>query len=279
MDKPFQVNRDTSILPSHLPLPVQGFGYLGINAYVLKSQQPVLVDTGMGIEADEFMSALESIIDPNEIRWIWITHDDADHIGNLEAVLERAPKAKIVTNIIGVARMETSWHINLDMVHLVNPGGTMDVGDRTLRAVRPPLFDSPATMGLYDPKGDVFFSSDCFGAFIPEPVPSAQDVACDVLIEGFGMFNKGNHPWVHLVDENKLGSVLNVIKEMNPHTILSGHLPPASGMVDWFLETMSQLPATDPFVGPNQLEIEQIMAQVNAGQAPTAPERSTTDPS
>jgi flavorubredoxin len=270
MDKPFQVDADTAILPSHLPLPIPGHGSLAINAFLLKSQQPVLIDTGMGIEADEFMSALESLIDPSEIRWIWITHDDADHIGNLEAVLARAPKAKIVTNIIGVARMETSWHINLGMVHLVNPGETLDVGDRTLHAVRPPLFDSPATMGLFDPKTNSYFSSDCFGAFIPEPVTNAQDVAADALLEGFGMFNKGNHPWVHLADEAKLGKALNVIKEMNPQTILSAHLAPASGMVDQFLETMSHLPSADPFIGPNQLEIEQIMAQVNAGQAPAS---------
>ncbi|PCH92756.1 MAG: MBL fold metallo-hydrolase [Dehalococcoidia bacterium] len=269
MDKPIQVNSDITVLPSHLPLPIPGHGYVGINAFVLKSQQPVLVDTGMGIEADEYMSALESIIDPSEIQWIWITHDDADHIGNLEAVLARAPKAKIITNIIGVARMETSWHINLDMVHLVNPGETLDVGDRMLHAVRPPLFDSPATMGLYDPKSDAFFSSDCFGAFVPEPVPNAQDVASDALLEGFGMFNKGNHPWVHLADEKKLGSVLNEVKEMNPQTILSAHLAPATGMLDQFLKTMAQLPSADPFVGPNQVEIEQIMAQVNAGQVPT----------
>ncbi|MDP6455105.1 MAG: MBL fold metallo-hydrolase [SAR202 cluster bacterium] len=270
MDKPVQVNSDIALLPSHLPLPIPGGGYLGINAYVLKSQQPMLVDTGMGIEPDEYMSALESVIDPSEIQWIWITHDDADHIGNLEAVMARAPKAKIITNIIGVARMETAWHIKLDMVHLVNPGETLDVGDRVLHAVRPPLFDSPATMGVYDPKSGAYFSSDCFGAFIPEPVPDARDVDNDVLLEGFGMFNKGNHPWVHLADEKKLASRLNIIKEMNPQTILSGHLAPASGMLDQFLETMSHLPSADPFVGPNQLEIEQIMAQVNAGQTPTA---------
>lgn len=124
-------------------------------------------------------------------------------------------------------------------------------------------------MGLYDPKSDAFFSSDCFGAFVPEPVPNAQDVASDALLEGFGMFNKGNHPWVHLADEKKLGSVLNEVKEMNPQTILSAHLAPATGMLDQFLKTMAQLPSADPFVGPNQVEIEQIMAQVNAGQVPT----------
>jgi flavorubredoxin len=39
-------------------------GFLPVNAFVIKAREPVLVDTGMGIDGEEFMKALESIIDP-----------------------------------------------------------------------------------------------------------------------------------------------------------------------------------------------------------------------
>ena len=76
---------------------------------------------------------------------------------------------------------------------------------------------------------------------------------------------------MHLVYESKLGSALNVDKDMIPQTMLSAHPASSSGVVDRLLETMSTLPFAGAFLGPNQAEIEQIMAQVNAGQAPTAP--------
>lgn len=41
------------------------------------------------------------------------------------------------------------------------------VGDRSLQALKPPLLDSPATVGFYDDQSGACFSSDCFvvGAF------------------------------------------------------------------------------------------------------------------
>jgi len=61
-------------------------GFLPVNAFVIKAREPVLVDTGMGIESDAFMKALESIIDPQDLRWVWLTHDDADHTGSIQKV-------------------------------------------------------------------------------------------------------------------------------------------------------------------------------------------------
>jgi glyoxylase-like metal-dependent hydrolase (beta-lactamase superfamily II) len=46
------------------------------------AEEPVLIDTGVGVEGPDFLAALESIIAPEELRWIWLTHDDADHTGS-----------------------------------------------------------------------------------------------------------------------------------------------------------------------------------------------------
>ncbi|MCH8108906.1 MAG: MBL fold metallo-hydrolase [Chloroflexi bacterium] len=268
MEKPYRAAPDVDILPSYLPLPIPGMGYISFNAFVLKAKEPVLIDTGMKIEPGEFMKALESVIDPKELKWIWLTHDDADHTGSVEEVLRAAPNARLVTNIIGVARMEAAWHIRLDQCHLLKQGESLDVGDRSLTAVRPPLFDSPATMGVYDDKTGVFFSSDCFGGFVPSPVKNASDIPDADLIEGFSVFNKANHPWVHLVDEDKFARALKVVQDMNPKHILSAHLPPASGRTEQFLKLMATLPESDPFPGLNQAEIEEMVAQFNAGNPP-----------
>src|SRR6185312_11873119 len=113
---------------------------------------------------------LGEAIDPADVRWIWLTHPDRDHTGGIFALLEAAPNARVVTTFSGVGIMSTESPLPMDRVYLLNPGQTLDVGDRTLTGFRPPLFDNPATVGFFESKSGIFFSSDCFGA----PMSSAD---------------------------------------------------------------------------------------------------------
>ena len=174
MDKPHQAMPDIEVLPAHFPIP--GMGFLPINAFVIKAREPVLVDTGMGIESEEFMKALSSIIDPQDLSWVWLTHDDADHTGNIQKVLEASPSARLAANSLAVLRMSTAWPVPMHRVYWLNPGDSIRVGDRELTAVRPPMFDNPTTIGVYDNKSEAFFSADFFGAIIPSPAQNVDDV-------------------------------------------------------------------------------------------------------
>jgi flavorubredoxin len=57
---------------------IPALGSIAINAFVLHGREPVLVDTGTVAGASDFMTALESTIDPAVLRWIWLTHTDFD---------------------------------------------------------------------------------------------------------------------------------------------------------------------------------------------------------
>ena len=50
----------------------------------------------------DFVGELSEVIDPADVRWIWITHPDRDHTGGLWTLLEAAPSARLVTTFIGV---------------------------------------------------------------------------------------------------------------------------------------------------------------------------------
>jgi len=73
---------------------IPALGSLAINAFVLHGTEPVLVDTGTVAGAPEFMTTLASVIDPAELRWIWLTHTDFDHIGSLATLLDAKPEEK-----------------------------------------------------------------------------------------------------------------------------------------------------------------------------------------
>jgi hypothetical protein len=263
MDKSRQAIPDIEVLPAHFPIP--GAGFLPINAFVIKAKEPILIDTGIGIESEEFMTALESIIDPHDLKWVWITHDDADHTGNIQKVLEAAPGARLVTNCLAALRMSTAWPLPMHRVHWLNSGESIMAGDRTLTAVRPPLFDNPTTIGIYDDKSEAFFSADCFGAIIPSPAQNADDIPEGDLAQGMISWASADSPWVHMVEPGAFSRALDRIRQMGAKVILSAHLPPAQGKTEQLLELLARVPASTPFVAPNQAALEQILPQMSGG--------------
>ncbi|MHC4707496.1 MAG: oxygen-binding di-iron domain-containing protein [Planctomycetota bacterium] len=263
MNKPHQAMPDVEVLPANFPIP--GMGFLAVNAFVIKAREPVLVDTGMGIESEEFMEALASVIDPQDLRWVWLTHDDADHTGNLQKVLEAAPRARLAANALAVLRMSTAWPVPMDRVYWLNSGDNISVGDRELTAVRPPLFDNPTTIGVYDNKSEAFFSADFFGAIIPSPAQNADDVAEGDLAQGMISWASADSPWVHMAEPSGFIEALDRIRQIGPKMIFSAHLPPARGKTDQLLELLARVPASTPFVTPDQAALEQILAQMGGG--------------
>lgn len=259
MDKAYQGMADIEILPAHFPVP--GAGFLPVNAFVIKAKEPVLVDTGMGMDSEEFMEALHSVIDPRDLKWVWLTHDDADHTGNLQQVLEVAPNARLAAYSLAVLRMSTAWPVPMDRVYWLNPGDSINAGDRNLTAIRPPLFDNPTTIGLYDDKAEAFFSADCFGAIIPSPARSTADIAESDLAQGMAGWASLDNPWVHMVRPSEFSQTLDRIRRINPKMIFSAHLPPAAGKIEQFLELLATVPSSTPSIAPNQAALEQILAR------------------
>jgi hypothetical protein len=260
MDKYYQATPDIEVLPAHFPIP--GMGFLPVNAFVIKAREPVLVDTGMGIESEEFMKALKMIIDPRDLRWVWLTHDDADHTGSIQKVLDAAPSARLAANSLAVLRMSTAWPVPMHRVYWLNSGDSISVGDRKLTAVRPPLFDNPTAIGIYDSKSEALFSVDCFGGIIPSPAQNADDVAQGDLAQGMISWASSDSPWVHKIEPSEFNQALDGIRQIAPKMIFSAHLPPARGKTEQFLELLAAVPASTPFVAPNQTALEQILAQM-----------------
>jgi flavorubredoxin len=235
-------------------------------AFVIKGSEPILVDTHAVVESADFMPMLRSIIDPADLRWIWLTHTDFDHIGSLHQLLAENPRLRVITTFLGVGIMSLSAPLPMDRVNFVNPGEKFTVGDRTLAGVRPPAFDNPSTTGFYDDKSGAFFSSDCFGALLANPPQNAADLSEKDLREGQLFWATVDSPWLHKVDEGAFAKELKAIQSMQPKMVLSSHLPAASGdMTEWLLASLAAVPGAQPFVGPDQAALEQMLKEMTEG--------------
>lgn len=242
---------------------VAGIGFLPVNAFVLHAEQPVVIDSGLSTADKDFVSALADVLDPADVRWVWITHPDRDHTGGLWSLMEAAPQATLVSTFLGVGVMTCEWEVPLDRVFLLNPGQALDVGDRRLHAFRPPLFDSPATMGFLDGFSGALFSSDCFGA----PLPSAE-LATSADVRAVGdevrdlqlLWASVDSPWVHQVDPATFGATVDPIRAMAASAVFSAHLPPAPEPDDSLYETLLLAPRAAPFVGPDQAALQALLS-------------------
>jgi glyoxylase-like metal-dependent hydrolase (beta-lactamase superfamily II) len=246
------------------PLEVPGIGHLPVNAFVLHAAEPVVVDTGLSLADRDFVATLGSVLDPADVRWIWLTHPDRDHTGGLVDLLAAAPHARVVTTFLGMRILSTDTPLPIDRVYLLNPGQSLDVGDRQLRAFRPPLYDSPATVGFQESATGAVFTSDCFGA----PLPTAElaggtdvrEIADDDLRTAQLLWATVDSPWCAAVDPATFRRSLDPLRAMAPSAIFSTHLPPALGRLDRFLDTLSLAPTADPFTGPDQRALEEMLA-------------------
>jgi flavorubredoxin len=213
------------------------------------------------------METLESVIDPEDLRWLYLTHPDLDHVGSLLQVLDRAPQVRLVTTFLGFGILSLTNQISMDRVYFLNPGETLDIGDRTITALRPPTFDNPATTAFYDNRSGILFSSDCFGALLPEVFEDAGDVPEDVLRQGQVTWTTIDSPWLHKIEKSAFASELNTIRQMAPALVLSSHLPPAKSITERMLGSLAAAPESEPFMGPNQAALEAMMAQMTGAPA------------
>jgi glyoxylase-like metal-dependent hydrolase (beta-lactamase superfamily II) len=251
----------TTVLRSWTPIP--GLGVLPVNAFLIKAPEPVLIDTGLAALHSDFMEHLQELVDLRDLSWIWLTHTDADHVGNLAAVLAEAPIARVVTTFLGMGKLGLLG-LPVERCFLLNPGQRLAVGDRELLAVTPPSFDAPETTGLFDAHSGYLYSADCFGALLDRPYDVAADVPADALEAGLVTWAGVDAPWLRLVDERLFDRVTADIRSLRPRAVLGSHLPPAVDMLDTLLGHLRAARGAPAFTGPDQAALEQMMAGASA---------------
>ncbi|MFN3520695.1 MAG: MBL fold metallo-hydrolase [Phenylobacterium sp.] len=252
---------DWSVLPAFMPVP--GLGALAVNSFLLEGPEPMLVDTGLAALADPFVAALEQAVDLSTLNWIWLSHLDADHTGALAAILDRAPRARVVTSFLGAGKMGLAG-IDPARAHVLQPGDRFEVGGRSLVPLRPPYYDAPETLGFFDPASRVLFAADSFGALLPAPADSVEAIAPDDLRDGMVAWSAIDAPWLQLTDPAALAAALNGLARLDPAVVLSGHLPLACGPIEPLARIVADAWASGAERAPDPLAAEAVAAALAA---------------
>jgi flavorubredoxin len=230
-----------------------------LNSLVIRGAEPVVVDTGVPENRDQYLEDLFSLVEPRDVRWIFISHDDHDHTGNLSEVLAACPEATLVVNWFMVERMGESLTVPPTRWRWVGDGESFDVGDRQLHAVRPPIYDSPTTRGLFDPSTGVYWASDAFASPMLQPVRDAAELDRDFWTDGLATFGQYISPWLDLVDDRRYQPTVDRIEALGPATIAGCHTPAIHGdRVADAIEVIRRTPTATVRPQPDQSVLDEI---------------------
>jgi flavorubredoxin len=258
--EPTRVAPDTFLIHDH-----HGEGQapvsVGLNSLVIRAAEPVVVDTGMAENREQYLHDVFSVVEPEDIRWVFISHDDVDHTGNVTALMEAAPNATLIINWFMVERMGASLEVPPTRWRWIGDGESFDAGDRRLHAVRPPIFDSPTTRGLFDAKTGVYWASDSFATPMLSPVRSVAELDDAFWTEGMHTFDQYVAAWLPMVDDAKFQRTVDRIEDLNPTAIVGCHTPViGSAHVAHALATTRRSPGATVAPQPDQAVLEQIQA-------------------
>lgn len=200
-----------------------------LNAMVIRGPEPIIVDTGVPALRDRYLDDMWSLVDPEDVRWVFLSHDDVDHYGNLGPVMEACRNATLLTSWFQWERLGNLPDIAPHRMRWLEPDDTFEANGRTCATVRPPLYDSPTTRGLLDTATGVYWASDCFATSVPHGMADVAELATEDWIGACYANAQQLSPWLAMVDRSMYRSSVERVASMGITTVASCHSPSITG--------------------------------------------------
>lgn len=256
---PLRIAADTWLIPNLAP--AEDGLFLPANSMVIRGREPVIVDTGAPVHREQWLEKTFSIVEPEDVRWVFLSHDDGDHTGALLDVLERCPNATLVTNFFSVERLGLEKPgLPLHRMRWLEPGDRLDAGDRTLHLFRPPIFDGPTTRGLYDAKSGAMWIVDTFAALTPGAL-DADELPAETLeqVSNFGSAVSPWHPWLDRAAYNRH---VDTVEALGARVVASAHGPVLRGQrLDDAFDRVRALAGAPLIPLPGQELLDELVAR------------------
>jgi flavorubredoxin len=156
-------DRRLNLFESAYPVP-EGISY---NSYLLMDDKTVLLDTVDKAVSHQFCENIEHVLSGKSIDYLVINHMEPDHCAEIQTIVEKYPKVKIVCNAKTQQMIGQFFDFNLseDRWHIVKEGDVLETGKHKLSFYMAPMVHWPEVMVTYDEVDKTLFSADAFGIF------------------------------------------------------------------------------------------------------------------
>lgn len=139
---------------------------------VVGSRASILVDTGDPAHRELVLAQLDAALAGRTLDYVFPTHPEIPHAGNLPAILERYPSARVVGDV------RDYWLHYPEFVGRFDarrPGDRIDLGGREFRFVPAYIRDLENTLWGHDGGAGMLFVSDGFSFIHDVPAPDGED--------------------------------------------------------------------------------------------------------
>lgn len=178
-------DKDIDLFESQYIVP-NGVSY---NSYVILDEKIAVMDTVDARKTEEWLSNLETELAGRTPDYLVISHLEPDHSGSIQAVTEKYPEMKLVSNVKVFNMLPQFFEIDLeDKKVVVAEGDTLELGSHTLTFVMAPMVHWPEVMVEYESTEKVLFSADAFGKF--GTLDTDEDWACEARRYYFNIVGK-----------------------------------------------------------------------------------------
>jgi len=149
---------DRAVFDGLMPLP-QGTTY---NSYlVVGSEKTALIDT---CEPEFLYQLLANLEGVNKIDYIVSHHAEQDHSGSIPLLLKKYPESTLLCIQKNKDMLQTLMTIPNDRIQVVEDGGEVSLGNKTIRFMHCPWVHWPETAITYIPEDKVLFPCDFLGS-------------------------------------------------------------------------------------------------------------------
>lgn len=136
------------------------------NSYVILDEKTALMDTVDSSVSAIFLQNIEAALQGRELDYLVIHHMEPDHCSNIEEIVRRYPKVKLVGNEMTFRLLEQFYPIQAQDNYLfVKEGDELNLGTHNLSFVMTPGVHWPEVMMSYEQTNKLLFSADAFGTF------------------------------------------------------------------------------------------------------------------
>jgi len=140
------------------------------NAYLIKSEKNVLIETVHPRYYEEYFENIASVINPHEIDYVIMNHNEPDHSGALEKLFEIAPQIQVLTSQAGSIYLKNITNNPNINVRAVKDGEKLDIGGgKVLTFLNAPFLHWPDSMFTWLESDKITFTCDFLGSHYCEP--------------------------------------------------------------------------------------------------------------
>lgn len=178
-------DKDIDLFESQYIVP-NGVSY---NSYLILDDKIALMDTVDARKTEEWLENVEKELSGKTPSYLIISHLEPDHSGSIQAVVEKYPDMKLVSNAKVFNMLPQFFELDVeDKNVVVAEGDTLELGTHTLNFVMAPMVHWPEVMVEYESSEKVLFSADAFGKF--GALDTDEDWACEARRYYFNIVGK-----------------------------------------------------------------------------------------